>query len=38
MVQAVLRWLDRLDGYQSHVVAADGHSFRSAGLPVTDEE
>ena len=29
-----LRWLARLDGYESAVVTADGRCFRSDGLPV----
>ena len=33
MGEAGLRWLDRLDGYESLVVTADGRLFRSAGLP-----
>jgi thiamine biosynthesis lipoprotein len=34
MGEAGLRWLDRLDGYQTYVVAADGRCFQSSGLPV----
>jgi thiamine biosynthesis lipoprotein len=35
---AGLRWLERLDGYESLVVTADGRLFRSAGLPDADTE
>jgi thiamine biosynthesis lipoprotein len=38
MGEAGLRWLDRLDGYESHVVTADGRAFRSAGLPEADPD
>jgi FAD:protein FMN transferase len=33
MGEAGLRWLDRLDGYETLAVTADGRLFRSAGLP-----
>lgn len=36
MGEAGLRWLERLDGYESLVVTADGRLFRSAGLPDAD--
>ena len=38
MGEAGLRWLDRLDGYESLVVTADGRLFRSAGLPEADPD
>jgi FAD:protein FMN transferase len=34
MGDAGLSWLDRLDGYESAVVTADGRALRSASLPV----
>jgi thiamine biosynthesis lipoprotein len=36
MGEAGLGWLDRLDGYESLVVTADGRLYRSAGLPDAD--
>jgi len=36
MGEAGLRWLERLDAYESLVVTADGRLFRSPGLPDAD--
>jgi thiamine biosynthesis lipoprotein len=38
MGEAGLRWMDRLEGYESLVVTADGRLFRSHGLPEADPD
>jgi thiamine biosynthesis lipoprotein len=38
MGEAGLRWLNRLNGYESLVVTADGRLFRSEGLPDADSD